>query len=97
MMGPIRQELLSGIREPTVYQQIRDCLRPFPDLEITTEDYEEAAAFYNRCRAKGIQGSSADFLICSVAVRHSLLIFTNDQDFSNYRRVLPIRLYPIES
>ncbi len=97
IVGPIRQELLSGIREPSTYQLIRDRLRLFPDLEITTEDYEEAASFYNRCRAKGIQGSSTDFLICAVAVRNDLHIFTIDQDFENYRQVLPVRLYPFEA
>ncbi len=48
IIGPIRQELLSGIRDHSKYETIRDRLRRFPDLEITTEDYEEAAVFYQR-------------------------------------------------
>jgi len=93
LIGPIRQELLSGIRDADKFEIVRDRMRVFVDLEITSEDYEEAASFYNRCRAKGIQGSSTDFLICAVAIRHDLAIFTDDRDFSNYRKVLPIRLY----
>lgn len=62
-------------------------------LAIQTEDYEEAAGFYNVCRAQGIQGSSTDFLICAVAVRHGLAIFTDDRDFEEYQKVLPIVLY----
>ena len=94
IIGPIRQELLSGIRDHSKYETIRDRLRRFPDLEITTEDYEEAAVFYSRCRSNGIQGSSTDFLICALAARHDLLVFTDDRDFSAYQRVIPVRLYP---
>lgn len=93
MIGPIRQELLSGIRDRAKYELVRGRLRVFPDLEILTEDYEEAASYYNRCRARGIQGSSTNFLICAVAVRHGLTIFTDDRDFLGYKKVLGIELY----
>ncbi len=96
IIGPIRQELLSGIREQSQFERVREHLRKFPDLQITTDDYEEAASFYNRCRSKGIQGSATDFLICAVATRNDLVIFTDDRDFVNYSKVLPIRLYPLE-
>jgi hypothetical protein len=93
IIGPIRQEILSGIRDRSKFEIVRDRLRVFPDLEIGTADYEEAAAYYNRCRSKGIQGSFTDFVICAVAVRHELAIFTDDKDFLGYKTVLPIRLY----
>lgn len=96
IIGPIRQELLSGIREQSQFERVREHLRKFPDLQITTDDYEEAASFYNRCRSRGIQGSSTDFLICAVATRNDLVIFTDDRDFVNYSKVLPIRLYPLK-
>jgi predicted nucleic acid-binding protein len=94
IIGPIRQELLSGIKDRSKFEVVRDHMRSFPDIEIRTEDHEEAATYYNLCRAKGIQGSATDYLICAVAVRHDLAIFTNDNDFSNYAKVLPIQLYP---
>src|SRR5947209_3747598 len=78
IIGPIRQELLSGIREPAQFEIVRDHLQRFIDLPIVTGDYEEAASYYNRCRAKGIQGSSTDYLICALAVRYDLAIFTDD-------------------
>lgn len=93
MIGPIRQELLSCIREASKFETIRDRLRTFPDLEILTEDYEQAASYYNRCRSKGIKGSSTDYLICAVSIRYDLRIFTDDRDFLSYKKVLPIRLY----
>ena len=93
MIGPIRQELLPGIREPAQFERVRDHLRAFPDAEITTDDYEEAASLFNRCRQKGIQASNTDFLICAVAARNQFAIFTSDEDFTYIARVLPIALH----
>jgi hypothetical protein len=47
MIGPIRQELLSGIRSDEPYQGVRDRLRAYPDLPMPTEDHELAARFFN--------------------------------------------------
>ena len=57
MIGPIRQELLSGIRSRTQFQNLKEHLAAFPDLALTTADYERAAEFFNINRKKGIQGS----------------------------------------
>lgn len=91
--GPIRQEIISGIKERAHFERLRDRLRAFPDIVLESDDYEEAAAFFNQCRAKGIQGSNTDFLICAVAARRELAIFTTDDDFGHYARVLPIVRY----
>ena len=93
IIGPIRQELLSGIKEREHFDRLREHLRAFSDTEITKNDYEEAASFCNRCRAKGIQGSSTDFLISAVAVRNEFSIFTTDADFTHFAEVLPIVVY----
>lgn len=93
IVGPIRQELLSGIREKAQYDQVRGALRNFPDLTLETADFETAAEYFNICRGKGVQGSLTDFLICAVAARRQLEIFTTDGDFQHYRKHLPIALY----
>jgi len=92
LLGVIRQEVLSGIRHQEQFIKLRDYLRAFPDLEITTEDYELAATFFNTCRSKGIQGSNADFLICAVAHNYNYKILTTDQDFNNFQQYIPIIL-----
>ncbi len=93
LIGPVRQEILSGISSPSQCLLLKEMLRAFDDLSLNTEDYEMAAEFFNKCRKKGIQGSHIDFLICSIAKNHSLAIFTNDQDFHNYSRILNIELH----
>jgi len=93
IIGPIRQEILSGIRERAQFDRLRRHLRAFPDTEITVDDYETAAWYSNLCRGKGLQGSNTDFLICAIAVRHEFPIFTTDRDFTRLAKVVPIALY----
>ena len=93
MIGPVRQELLSGVRERAHFERLREHLRTFSDVEITRDDYEEAASFFNRCRAKGVQGSNTDFLICAIAARNEFSIFTTDEDFGHFAELLPIVLH----
>ena len=93
MLGPIRQELLSGIRVAADFERLRGHLRDFPDTPVFAADYERAAEHFNSCRAKGVQGSNTDFLICAIAERHRLPIFTTDDDFRSFARVLPIQLH----
>jgi len=93
LLGPVRQELLSGVVDRQQYDILREALRPFSDLRLYQEDYEEAADFFNRCRAKGVQGSNTDFLICAAAARRRLGILTTDADFEHFARLLPIHLH----
>lgn len=95
MIGPIRQELLSGIRHPQQYQKLRNRLQAFPDLVLAAADYELAAEYFNICRSNRVQGSNTDFLICAIAVNHQLQIFTTDQDFELFQQYLPIDLYKL--
>lgn len=93
MIGPIRQEILSGIREEGQFKELEVRLSAFPDIPLIAEDHVTAARFFNICRGKGVQGSNTDFLICAVAVRHRLAIFTTDKDFARYAKHLPIVLH----
>jgi predicted nucleic acid-binding protein len=93
MIGPIRQEILSGIRSKSQFQNLRRHLESFPDLPILTDDYVEAAGYFNLCRSKGIQGSNIDFLICAVSVRSEMPIYTTDKDFESFAKHIPLRLY----
>jgi predicted nucleic acid-binding protein len=88
MIGAIRQEILSGIRAPEQYRKLRDRLRAFGDEILDATDYEEAATCFNRCRAKGLQGSNTDFLMCALSLRRKLSILTTDDDFVGFARVL---------
>ena len=95
IIGPIRQELLSGLANPSQFKRLSKTLQAFEDLELGTAHSIKAAEFCNICRGKGVQGSTIDFLICAVAHLDQVLIFTTDTDFKNYEKHLPIKLYTV--
>ena len=95
LVGPVRQELLSGIREEANFKKLRDQLRAFEQVPLEINDYEEAASLNNQCRARGIATSAIDVLICATALRRNWQIFTTDRDFSRYATVLPLKPYSV--
>ncbi len=94
MIGPIRQEILSGVRGREPFERLRDHLRAFPDEPLETADFELATEYFTACRAAGLQGSNTDFLICAAAQRRGQPILSTDHDFRRFSAVVPIALYP---
>jgi len=78
IIGPIRQEILSGIKEQAQFEKLRTTLAAFRDEPIDTADYEDAARGYNLCRAQGVQCGPVDILICAVATRREWSVLAND-------------------
>ena len=97
LAGIIRQEVLSGIRDARDCERLRERLAAFDDVSANATDHEQAASYFNACRAKGVVPTSIDVLICALAVRHGVAIFTTDADFSRYAKILPIRLHAVRS
>jgi len=95
LVGPVRQELLSGIRQEKKFRELRDYLRAFDEPVLDVADYEDAAHFHNQCKSRGIAGSAIDSLICSIASRRNWEIFTPDQDFARYAKVFTLKLYEV--
>ena len=92
ILGPIRQEILSGIKIKKQFELLKVYLKAFPDLNLEIKDYELAVEFFNICKAKGVQGSNTDFLICAVAVNNNFSIYTSDKDFKLFKNYIPIQL-----
>jgi len=97
IIGPIRQEILSGYSDLKKFKKLREKLSFYENSPILDSDYESAAELSNKCRKRGVQGSQIDFLICAVAKSLDVPIFTTDKDFSNYKSIVPIKLYKIIS
>jgi predicted nucleic acid-binding protein len=93
IIGPIRQEVLSGVAVADEYRVLKARLAAVADLPLELSMWELAAEYYNICRAAGIAPDSVDMTICAAAHTHSCSIFTTDPDFARYARVLPIHLY----
>ena len=93
LIGPIRQEILSGVKRKQQFSKLKKILAAFPDLPLTSKDFELAAEYFNTLRGKGIQGSNTDFLICAVSTRNNIPIFSTDNDFNHYKKHIPIALH----
>lgn len=93
LIGPIRQEILSGVRRVEVFQALRRALSDFPYLGIDAADYDRAAEFFKVCRGHGITGGPIDMLISAVAYRHQISVFAADADYVRYARHLPLQLH----
>ena len=92
IIGPIRQEILSGYSNLSKFERLKEKLSYFEKSPIQDSDYELAAEMCNQCRKNGIQGSHIDFLICAVAKRLDVPIFTTDKDFFHYRKIFSVEL-----
>jgi predicted nucleic acid-binding protein len=92
IIGPIRMEILSGIREAEIFDAFSDKLSAFPDRPMGSSIYIMAAQIYNLCRSKGIQGSNTDFQICACAVQWNIPILSKDKDYERYKKYIPIDL-----
>ena|SRR5579859_2645078 len=79
IIGPIRQEILSGIKDPIQFQKIQSTLTSFRDEQLSSADFEEAARLFNLCRSRGVVSGPIDILLCAVAKRRQWAILTSDQ------------------
>ena len=92
IIGPIRMEILSGMRDQETFDAFSERLSAFDARFIPSEVYILAARFFNLCRSKGIQGSNTDFVICACSVHWSIPILSKDKDYLLYRKHLPIEV-----
>jgi len=83
MIGLIRQELLSGIKEQAQFEKVKSALAPFVDEQIDTADHEHAARLYNECRSQGFDVGPVDMLICAVAMRRNWQVLSNDNGLNH--------------
>lgn len=79
MIGPIRQEVLSGIKTAAQFEKLRTALMAFPDVPLTAHYFEEAARLSNFCRNHGVECGSTEILICAVAAELRYGILTYDK------------------
>jgi hypothetical protein len=78
MLGLLRQELLSGIKEKAQFDKVKAALDPYLDEPIYTADHEYAARVHNECRNQGVEAGTVDLLICAVAVRRGWEVLSGD-------------------
>jgi predicted nucleic acid-binding protein len=92
LIGIILQEILSGITDRKLFNEINTILSDFPYIEATKDDYIYAAELRNTLKIKGITAGSFDFLIASIAIRNNLTLVTIDNDFKHIAKHSSLKL-----
>lgn len=92
MLGPIRQELLSGVRSAAQFDKLRERLAAWSDEPLSTADHVRAAELFNQCRRDGIAATGIDLLIAAVCERLGAQLLTLDGDFDHIAGVSELRL-----
>jgi predicted nucleic acid-binding protein len=83
---PIIQELLQGVRDQSVHNDIRESLLNLPILSnpVLLEMYLRAGNIYRLGRKRGITiRSSMDCLISAIAIENEVSIMHCDRDFES--------------
>ena len=92
-IGPIRQEVLTGIKNVKKFDILKEHLSAFIDDVIYTHEYEAAAKICNDCMSKGIAISAIDAIIAAVIHEKDWEIYTRDKDFDRYSKVVKFDKY----
>lgn len=82
--GPVVQEVLQGIDDPTVYRTMRNTFIEMPKIEdpLSFEVFLEASHMYRLLRAKGFTiRSPNDCLIAACAIRNRVPLLHADRDY----------------
>ncbi len=92
LLGAVRQEILTGIREQAKFRKLCSELHEYEDVALAPDDYENAARMSNLCRESGIAATPIDMLICAVSQKRGWPVFSTDRDFIHYAKVLSIQM-----
>jgi predicted nucleic acid-binding protein len=88
---PVRMELLAGARSPAHLDQLRRLVARATLIETAPQDYDDAAALYRQCRARGeTVRKLVDCLIAAHAIRAGVPILHADADFEALERHTPL-------
>ena len=93
LIGPVLQEVLSGVKNRKEFALLREYFISFDSLSLTEDVYVRAAEYYNLCKAHGINGGHTDFLICAIVAGYGCALFTVDADFRMFEKYLSLKLW----
>lgn len=91
--GIVVQEILSGIRTESQFQETKAGLSAFPLLLAQPRDHFAAAKVFNVCAANGVALSTVDCLIAAQAMARGASLWTLDEDFTRIARHTGLKLY----
>lgn len=92
LIGSIIQEILSGIKDSKLFDQIKNHLEFFGYIELSKEDYVNSAELRNDLAKKGISVSTVDSQIATTAISKNLYLATFDKDFKQISKFKDLKI-----
>jgi predicted nucleic acid-binding protein len=87
------QEVLQGVRDQPMFEQVREGLCALPYLPADREVYLAAADLYREIRRKGMTVPPRDVTIAAIAIRHHARVYTIDRHFEVIARHSVLTLF----
>jgi len=93
----IIMEVLQGIKEDKVHEEIRELLLVFPLFSCGgLNACIKAADLYRSSRKRGLTlRRSIDCLVAVTAIENKLIVFHKDRDFDQISKLSPLEVYQI--
>ena len=90
-------EILQGIKEEKVFEEIKGYLMQFPILRVgSLETYIQAANIYRLCRKKGKTiAKTIDAIIAAAAIENNFWILHKDKDFDLIADCTKLKVYQL--
>ena len=90
-------EILQGIKEEKVFDEIKGYLMQFPILKARSlETYIQAANIYRLCRTMGkTMTKTIDAIIAAVALENGFRVFHRDKDFDLIADCTKLKIYKL--
>ncbi|MFY9270577.1 MAG: PIN domain nuclease [Candidatus Manganitrophaceae bacterium] len=88
-------EILQGIKENRVHEQIQRHLLTFPIfLTSGVETYLHASDIFRTCRRRGKTiRKTVDCIIAAIAIENNLVLLHNDRDFDHIAKCTRLKIY----
>jgi predicted nucleic acid-binding protein len=91
--GVIIAEILQGLKEEKIYNEIAALLKSLKYLEAPYETYINAANIYRKLRHKGITiRKTMDCIIAAIALKNNMELLHLDKDFNEIEKHFNLRV-----
>ncbi|WCL50361.1 type II toxin-antitoxin system VapC family toxin [Leptospira sp. GIMC2001] len=97
LTGSIIQEILSGIKDGRLFDQIQNHLNYFSYLELDKKDYIDSAKLRNELSKKGLSLTTIDCQIATTAINRNLYLATYDNDFVGISKYKELNILNLEN
>ena len=92
--GVVLLELLQGVKNETALDTLKKRLQVLPSLPTPESVWLGSAKLSLLLRNKGVQASTPDILIATLAIEHDCILLHCDRDYEYMKKHIPLKTLP---